>query len=214
MPAIDQFGNPVSQDTSYRIGRWLSQIFHPITNGIMSFLIVGALAEDFVDGRLAGLGWALTSIALLILPPTVYFYFRLFRGHYSDDDISQRQQRTGLYIFSLGSVALASLALYGLSVPTVFLRLIGASLGILVACMLINFVWKVSVHSASIATLATLSAVFRPWLGVIFWLVAIALGWARIRTGNHTVGQVMAGWAIAIASILLALGSFNISLFR
>lgn len=213
MPTIDQFGNPVSQDTSYRIGRWLSQIFHPITNGIMSFLIVGALADDFVAGRLAGLGWALASIALLILPPTLYFYFRLFRGHYSDDDISQRQQRTGLYIFSLGSVMLASLALYGLSVPTVFLRLIGASLGILVACMLINFVWKVSVHSASIATLATLSAVFRPWLGIIFWLVAIALGWARIRTGNHTVGQVLAGWAIAIASIMLALGSFNISLF-
>jgi membrane-associated phospholipid phosphatase len=75
--------------------------------------------------------------------------------------------------------------------------------------MLINFVWKVSVHSASIATLATLSAVYRPWLGLIFGLAAIALGWARIRTGNHTVGQVMAGWTIAVVSILLALGSFN-----
>lgn len=213
MPAIDQFGNPVHQDSSYRIGRWLSQIFHPITNGILSFLIVGALADDFATGRLAGLSWALGSIALLILPPTLYFYFRLFRGHYSDDDISQRQQRNGLYIFSLGSVLLASLALYGLSVPAVFLRLIGASIGILVLCMLINFVWKVSVHSASIATLATLSAVFRPWLGLVFWLIAIALGWARIRTGNHTVGQVMAGWLIAIVSIVLALGSFNIPLF-
>jgi membrane-associated phospholipid phosphatase len=213
MPAIDQFGNPVSQDSTYRIGRWLSQIFHPITNGILSFLIVGALADDFASRRLAGIGWALTAIALLILPPTLYFYFRLFRGHYSDDDISHRHQRTGLYIFSLGSVVLASLALYSLSVPTVFLRLIGASLGILVLCMLINFVWKVSVHSASIATLATLSAVYRPWLGLVFWLAAIALGWARIRTGNHTLGQVMAGWAIAVGSILLALGSFNIFLF-
>lgn len=209
MPAIDQFGNPVQQDMTYRIGRWVSQIFHPITNGIASFLIVGALSEEFAEGRLRGLGWALVSIALLILPTTMYFYFRLFRGHYSDDDISQRSQRQGLYFFSLGAVALATLALYALSVPTIFLRLIGASIGILVLCMLINFVWKVSVHSASIATLATLSTVFRPWLGVCFWTVAIILGWARIRTGNHTVGQVLAGWSISIISILLALGSFN-----
>lgn len=209
MPAIDQFGNHVRQDATYRIGRWLSQIFHPITNGIASFLIVGALSEDFVDARLRGLGWALASIALLVLPPTIYFYFRLFRGHYSDDDISDRSQRHGLYFFSLGSVLLSTVALYGLSAPTIFLRLIGASIGILVLCMLINFVWKVSVHSASIATLATLGTMFRPWLGLLLWIAAIALGWARIRTGNHTSAQVLAGWGISIISILLALGSFN-----
>jgi membrane-associated phospholipid phosphatase len=206
MPAVDQFGNPVAHDTSYRIGRWLSQIFHPITNGIASFLIVGAFGGDFVDARLRGLGWALIAIALLILPPTMYFYFRLFRGHYSDDDISQRNQRYGLYFFSLGAVILASLALYALSVPTIFLRLIGASIGTLVMCMAINFVWKVSVHSASIATLATLAVKFLPspvWLCI--WIIAVALGWARIRTGNHTIGQVLAGWAIASASVLLAL---------
>lgn len=210
MPAIDQFGNPVRQDMAYRVGRWLSQVFHPITNGICSFLVVGALADEFAEGRLRGVGWALASIALLVLPPTIYFYFRLFRGHYSDDDISDRGQRNGLYFFSLGSVLLATVALYALSVPTIFLRLIGASIGILVLCMLINFVWKVSVHSASIATLATLSTVLRPWLGLMLWIAAIALGWARIRTGNHTVAQVIAGWSIAIISILLALGSFNV----
>jgi membrane-associated phospholipid phosphatase len=205
MPAIDQFGRPVSQDKSYRLGRVLSQIFHPITNGIASFLVVGAYAGDFVDARLLGLGWALGAISLLVLPPTLYFYFRLFRGHYSDDDISQREQRNGLYYFALGSVLLASLALYALSVPAIFLRLIGASVGILVLCMLINFVWKVSVHSASIATLATLTTHYYPPLGIFFWIVATALGWARIRTGNHTIGQVVAGWGIAVASVLLSL---------
>lgn len=206
MPAIDQFGNPVHQDTSYRIGRWLSQIFHPITNGIASFLIVGAFGADFTAARMRGLGWALIAIALLILPPTVYFYFRLFRGHYSDDDISQRGQRNGLYFFALGTVMLASLALYALSVPAIFLRLIGASLGTMVLCMAINFVWKVSVHSASIATLATLATKFLPLpISLSLWIIAVALGWARIRTGNHTIGQVIAGWAIASGCVLLAL---------
>ncbi|HEY0739509.1 MAG TPA: phosphatase PAP2 family protein [Herpetosiphonaceae bacterium] len=206
MPAIDQFGNPVDQDSSYRIGRWLSQIFHPIVNGIASFLIVGAFAADFTEARLRGVGWALIAIALLILPPTIYFYFRLFRGHYSDDDISQRGQRNGLYFFALGTVMLASLALYAVSVPTIFLRLIGASLGTLVLCMAINFVWKVSVHSASIATLATLATKFLPLpVSLCIWIAAVALGWARIRTGNHTIAQVIAGWVIASTCVLMAL---------
>ena len=205
MPAIDQFGNRVAQDKTYRIGRILSQVFHPITNGIASFLIVGAFAADFVEARLRGFGWALVVIAVLILPPTLYFYFRLFRGHFSDDDVSQRNQRYGLYFFSLGSVALAALALYALSVPVVFLQLIGASIGIMVVCMLINFVWKISVHSASIATLATLSTHYLQPLGIFFWIAALALGWARIRTGNHTIWQVVAGWSVAIACVILAL---------
>ncbi len=205
MPAIDQFGNPVAQDRSYRIGRILSQVFHPITNGIASFIVVGAYAADFMDERLHGLGWALVAIAMIVLPPTLYFYFRLFRGHYSDDDVSHRGQRHGLYFFSLGSILLATLALYALSVPAIFLRLIGASIGITVICMLINFVYKVSVHSASIATLATLCAHYLTPLGIAFWVAAFALGWARIRTGNHTIGQVIAGWGIAATCILLAL---------
>jgi membrane-associated phospholipid phosphatase len=205
MPVIDQFGNPVAQDDGYRIGRILSQMFHPIPNGILSFLVVGAFAGDFIDQRWRGIGWAMIVIAVLVLPPTLYFYYKLFRGHYSDDDISQRSQRHGLYIFSLGSVLLASIALYALSVPPVYLRLVGASIATMLICMLINFYWKVSVHSASIATLATISAKFLPALGVALWIAAFAVGWARIRTGNHTAGQVLAGWLIAAASVLLVL---------
>ncbi len=205
MPAIDQYGRPVLQDSGYRIGRLLSQIFHPIVNSVASFLAVGALAGDFADTRLLGIGWALLCIALLILPTTVYFYYRYIRGDFSDEDVSRRQQRHGLYMFSLGAIILASLALYALSVPAVFLRLIGAAIGIVVICMLVNFVWKISVHSASIATLATICAKVSLPLGVFFWLVALAVGWARIRTGNHTLLQVIAGWAVAVAGVVLAL---------
>ena len=122
----------------------------------------------------------------------------------TDDDVSLRQQRYGLYVFSLGSLVLTSLALYSLSVPSVFLRLIGAAIGIMVACMLVNFVWKISIHSASIATLAMLSTRLFPPLGICLWVAAFAVGWARIRTGNHTPAQVIAGWGVAVAGVLFA----------
>lgn len=203
MPAIDQSGRPVAHNAAYRWGRLLSHIFHPVINGSASFLVVGALANDFVDQRWRGVEWALVCITMLVLPPTIFFHYRMRRGAYSDDDISLRHQRYGLYMFSLGSLVLTSLALYSLSVPSIFLRLIGAATGIMVVCMVINFVWKISVHSASIATLATLTTRLLPPLGICLWIAAIAVGWARIRTGNHTLAQVVAGWAVATAGILL-----------
>jgi membrane-associated phospholipid phosphatase len=206
MPVINQFGRPVMQDTSYRVGRLLSQIFHPIVNGVVSFLVLGLLATDFAETRLQGVGWAVLCIALLVLPPTLYFFYQFRQGYYTDDDVSLRQQRHGLYFFSLGSVVLAGLALYAFSVPAVFLRLIGAATGIIVICMVVNFLWKISVHSASIATLATLSSQLWLPLGVFLWIAALAVGWARIRTGNHTLLQVVAGYSVAVAGVVLALG--------
>jgi membrane-associated phospholipid phosphatase len=71
-------------------------------------------------------------------------------------------------------------------------------------CMLINFRWKISVHSASIASLSTLATLFFQSLGIALWLCAIIVGWARIRTGNHTPLQVLAGWGVALTGVLLA----------
>lgn len=203
MPPVNQFGQTVAQDRSYRFGRIISQIFHPTINGFAAFLLVGAMAPGLPSLRY-GLTWAAICIATIIIPPALYFYLRLFRGDFSDDDVSRRSERTGLYIAALLSTVVGSLVLYQFGVPFVFLRLVLAASGVTLVCMLVNFRWKISVHSASIATLSTLATLFLQSAGIVLWICAIAVGWARIRTGNHTPLQVLAGWGVAIAGVLLA----------
>ena len=203
MPAVDQTGAPVRRDGAYRVGRILSQVFHPTLNGFASFLLVGVASPEIASVR-QGLSWAAICIITIIIPPALYFYLRLFFGAYSDDDVSRRSERTGLYIVALLSTAVGSAALYRLGLPHVFLRLLLAAVGVTLSCMLINFRWKISVHSASIATLSTLGTIFLQWTGAWLWICALALGWARIRTGNHTWLQVLAGWGVAIVGVILA----------
>lgn len=203
MPAVDQFGRPVSQDRPYRLGRFLSQVFHPIANGIASFVVVGLAAPGMPNAR-AGLLWALACVLTIITPTAGYFYLRLFRGDFSDDDVSRRSERTGLYLVAIASTIAGSALLYFLGLPVIFLRLLIAAVGVTGISMLINFRWKISVHSASIATLATLTTIFFERLGLVFWLCAVAVGWARVRTGNHTPWQVLGGWAVAIVGVLVA----------
>jgi membrane-associated phospholipid phosphatase len=203
MPAIDQYGQPVARDRAYRLGRFISQVFHPIVNGIASFAIVGLSAPGLSNPGY-GLLWATACILMIITPPAIYFYARLGRGAYSDDDISRRSERTGLYSVAILATLGGSALLYFLGIPSVFLRLMVAAIGVTTVAMLINFSWKISVHSASIATLATLGTIFFQRLGVVLWVCAVIVGWARVRTGNHTPLQVVAGWSIAIAGVLLA----------
>lgn len=205
MPAVDQSGQVVPQDGLYRLGRIISQIFHPTVNGLAAYVIVGINGPGIANWR-SGLSWAATSILMILTPPSLYFYLRLFLGQYSDDDVSRRSERTGLYLFAIASVLIGTGVLYWLGAPPVFLRLNAAALGVTVVAMLINFSWKISVHSASIGTLAMLATLFTQWLGLALWLCAVVVGWARVRTGNHTPLQVLGGWCVAIIGVLAAFG--------
>ncbi len=205
MPAVDQTGQSVRRDGTYKIGRIISQIFHPTVNGFASYIVVGINGPGITSIR-SGLGWAAASILIVLTPPSLYFYLRLFRGDYSDDDVSRRSERTGLYLVAVISVIIGSYLLYLLGAPTTFLRLNAAAAGVAVVAMLINFSWKISVHSASIGTLAMLATLFTQWLGLALWICAVIVGWARVRTGNHTPMQVLGGWSIAIVGVLVAFG--------
>ncbi len=203
MPAVDQYGQPVVSGRAYRAGRLISQVFHPIVNGIASFILVGLRGPGIQSPR-SGLAWAAACMLTLIGPPAFFFYMRLNHGAYSDDDVSRRSERNGLYLVAIASTLAGSLLLYLVGVPSVFLRLMVAALSVTGISMLINFRWKISVHSASIATLSTLATLLFQGLGAGLWLCAIIVGWARVRTGNHTPLQVIAGWGVAIAGVVLA----------
>lgn len=205
MPAVDQFGNIVAQSRAYRIGRIVSQIFHPTINGLLAYLLVGITGPGIASPRI-GLMWTAICILLILIPPAAYFYVRLYRGQFSDDDVSHRSERTGLYSVAILTVVTSSIILYLVGIPRIFLRLNAAATGVTVICMLINFRWKISVHSASIGTLAMLATLLlgQGW-GIFFWLCAAIVGWARIRTGNHTLLQVLAGWAVASIGVTIGL---------
>ncbi len=57
---------------------------------------------------------------------------------------------------------------------------------------------------------ATLASLYSEPLGLALWLCALALGWARVRTRNHTPAQVIAGLALATACVVGTYAAFGL----
>ena len=97
------------------------------------------------------------------------------------------------------------MALWLLNAPK---ALIGEVLYMLVGLIsvgLVNLVWKLSVHAALI-TFAALHCFELITAGSQICVVVISIvGWARIRTAQHTASQVVAG---TLLGVVVSLGDF------
>jgi membrane-associated phospholipid phosphatase len=152
---------------------------------------------------LRGLAWATLCTMMQVVPNASFFALRMRQGAYSDNDVSVRQQRTELYIVGMASMAIGIGLLLALGAPAAFVRANAAGLIVTVLCFVINLFWKISVHAGTLASCATVLSFFSTTLGAIFWGCALVVGWARVRTGNHTPAQVLAGFVVATACVLL-----------
>jgi membrane-associated phospholipid phosphatase len=100
-------------------------------------------------------------------------------------------------------VLVGLLILTPLGLPRPFIALLLCAFIIGVVNSVINLSWKISVHATAIASMATVTLLFAPMLGIVFWLCALAVGWARVRTRNHTPLQVLGGFAVAISVVMI-----------
>ncbi len=183
------------------LARLFSHIFHPMVLITLSFLVLGLFA---VPQLWAGLGWALLSITLLVVPPTSFYLFRLRNGAYSDEDVSVRQERNELYFVTMLSVLAGIGLLLLVEAPLPFVALLASGLLLNISSWLINTSWKISVHSSSAALCATVALLYSPLLGLMLWGCALIVGWARIQTRNHTPLQVAGGLTLASVIVLVA----------
>jgi membrane-associated phospholipid phosphatase len=195
---------PTSESRSLALARFLSQALNPLVTGIASYIIISIFSP--VD-LLTGLAWSALAVTIQLVPAMVLYSIRMKQGIYSDADVSVRQERNEIYLVGTISVLIAIAALISLGAPAPYLAIAVGTLGLGLSCGIVNLLWKISMHAAGVASLATVGLLYSAGLGVALWIVALAVGWARIRTRNHTPLQVLAG--LAVASIVMT-ASFSL----
>lgn len=186
---------------------WLmSPLLMPVYGIVMVFMLT---VYSYVPMGIK-LGFTLIVAGVTIILPmlTVLLLKRL--GMVDDLGLNGRKERTIPYIITIlcmGGTAVF-LAMKGFPMWVVMFYAGGALAGLIEA--IINNWWKISAHAAGVAGLVAMlvrmshTPMVNP--DVLTWLiVAVACagltGSARLWLGRHTLGQVLAGYAVGFCSV-------------
>ncbi|MEY9212384.1 membrane-associated phospholipid phosphatase [Thermobifida halotolerans] len=167
----------------------VSEVFAPVVLVVTVLPVVGWSSTH----SLAGVGWGLFAVLFCAVVPYAVVLVGVRRGHWSDHHIRDRSQRTVPFLIAIGCVAAGTAALAVLDAPRAVLALVVAMLAGLVSTTVVTRWWKISVHTAVAAGVASvLTLVYGPMLAVTFPLVA-CVGWSRVELDCHTTAQTVAG---------------------
>lgn len=177
----------------------ISGVSNPVLLSIpMSYAIVFKSRED----ALYALSWTLLSMLFAGIVG-LFVFWGVQRGLFSDFDISKREERTPIFIFTalLSTVYFAIILL--LNGPRMLLVALGVLfLGILIAD-LINRKIKASIH---LAVFSSFSLVLGILYGGIFWALLLLIpvvAWSRIKLKRHLFSEIIIGTLIGLSLVLI-----------
>ncbi|MFI9642494.1 phosphatase PAP2 family protein [Micromonospora sp. NPDC051925] len=188
--------------TPTRIAQAVTEILQPAVWAAVMPVVVAVVAARTV---LAGLGWgALAALFTAVVPFGAILYAK-HTGRVTDHHISRREQRRGVLLVGIASVAVGLVLFVALGAPRPLIAVIAVMLAVLAGTTAVNQVWKMSAHTGVSAGALTVLVLLVGPAFTVGVLVVSLIGWSRVHLGAHTVAQVVAG---AATGAVLAAGVY------
>ena len=191
------------------LARILSTIFNPFLTALALFVILADIgAKDTFDF------WRLLFIStfFISLGPMLYVFWLYATDRISDLEMSVRSEREMVFTTFVIFDALGAAALWLVHAPRL---MIAAMLGYLVSTLVVQYItryWKISTHAIGITAPLTALTLIYGRQPLPFMVLIPMVCWARVYLRAHTVMQVVAGVALAVATTGFFFWLFHVGL--
>ncbi len=189
-----------------RLARLVSNLLNPF---LVSFAVILLLAFKATADTAAALQWAAISLALSVAPVFIVVVYLVHRRKLDGVFVTHRTQRHWLYLLASALAAAGCGVLWSCEAPHLLKAAFTAGLATVVAFMLVNLFWKISLHTAFVAAAVTVVVMVYGAEAAWSLLLLPPVAWARIRLNQHSVAQVAAGACLAagmVAGVFWGLG--------
>jgi membrane-associated phospholipid phosphatase len=180
----------------------ISNLSHPVLLVALSMLYITSRYADGLEEVIRYYAVAMTLI--VIAPAAIYVLVSRQYDHKIDIDISNRADRPlPLMLASLGALVGGSMISNRLDSPS--LLLVSQTLvAMLLLLTVVSFVWKISIHTSTLAALVTVLVIFRGLELLPLYVLVFPVGWARLQLRQHTVAQLIGGSVLGVAVTYLS----------
>jgi len=189
-------------DLKKRIASMTSNILNPFLVGL---LLIVMLSFTSTANTKDALKWSVLAIGMSLLPVFLLMLFFMHQGSLDNFFISVRQQRTKIYLFGFFFSSVCCAILAYLDAPFALVALFATGLSSVFIFALINFWWKISIHTAIIAGMATMLILMYGWVASASVVLVPLTAWARIELKNHSPAQTVIG---AVLATVIVVGIF------
>jgi len=195
-------------DMRKRIAKLASNILNPF---LVSLVIILLLSFESASGTLDALKWSLILVAIGILPVFLTIIYSVRKGRLDSIFPNIRQQRTRFYLLSSVCAAAGYAVLHYFKAPLMLRAAFATGISTVAVFMGINLWWKISLHTAFVAALATVLILLYGWIAAISIVLVPLIAWARIELKQHSPAQVIVGALLAALIVVTAFHLFGLA---
>ena len=190
-----------------QIAKLVSNIINPFFMGVV--LILSASFDGDLNTR-ESIKWALILIAFNVLPVFLFIVWLVRHNKLDGIFINIRKQRLKIYLLGSALVGVSCIILLCFEAPPMLLALFVAFFSVGVVFMCINNWWKVSVHTASTASVVAALLIIYGLRAIAFIMLVPLVAWARVELENHSLAQVVAGALLAPSMLVVEVHLFGL----
>lgn len=162
------------------------------------FILVSKINQNYYSA----LKWSVFSYAF-VLAVAVFVLIGVMLGKFSNFDVSKREQRPLLFLFSAFIMSCYLLSLIVLSAPKILYVGFFALLLGLVTIVIVNRWVKASIHLATATSVVLFMGIVYGGYYFLLLLLIPVLAWARIKTKEHTFMETAIGTILGLVLTLI-----------
>jgi membrane-associated phospholipid phosphatase len=182
--------------------RLVSSILNPFVVAVTALVLLAFQATPTASEALL---WIAVSIAVSVLPVVVVVLF-LVRLKKLDGFFSNpREQRNSVYLLASALGVIDCVLYWYLHAPRLLSVLFTAGLIAVIIFMVINYYWKISLHTAFVTGAVVVLVIILGWKALFSVAFIPLVAWSRLVLKQHTIPQVIVG---GLLSVIIVAGIF------
>ena len=185
----------------------LSRVLNPF---LVLLVITLVLSFESTPRILDALKWSLLLIVISILPVYIAIIYLVRVRRFVRHFIDIRQKRNVIYAIASISGVLGLVTLLALSAPPLLLAAYAVGIFTGIVFMGVNFWWKISVHTASVAAIVTFLVILYGIVAAVSGVLLLLVAWSRLELAHHSVAQVTLGALLASLIVIIVSNRFGL----